>query len=196
MTIQTEHLPSPSALALMLLMTPGCSGYVDLDVTLFDHVDLTEQLENHTIDTLPTEGGAVEVMRRAELDLSGQLGDDLLGQVDDITIQELSYRVPENSMTTELDAITIYIGPIDALTPKDEGVVELARLNRLSPMTTIETTPLPAGSVGRAGLIYHLLQFKMTMFITATVQVRDPSQMPTGTGLIEIDVKASVHKYN
>ena len=185
---------TPALLTTAVLLLSGCSGYVDLDVTLFDHIDLATQLENHGMDDLPSGGGSKTILRRAEIDLTEDVSDTISGAIDEVFIHELTWRVPENAMNAELRDVTVYIGPFDAQEVTSTDVVELATIDSIKPGEIVDTQRLPATATGILALEKRLLDFKLALFIEAKVPLDETSPDPEGIGLIEIDVKASVHK--
>ncbi len=180
-------------IASLVVAVSACIGSFEVDLTLFDRVDLGAEI---ALVTPPGEaqapGAAVQILRRAEVDLGDQLDPEIAEKMDGLQIDELWLRVPDNTMTADLEGVRILIGPVEALSPLDPGVVELTRVARIPARSSLAATPLLVGGPGQQALQERLIEMKMVMLISATVRVQDPQRPPSGAASFELDVKATI----
>lgn len=180
-------------IATIALSTQACAGYVELDVTFFTEMDLEQEVSADAVAEQAAEGGAVEFLHRVDVDLS-ESSDQLSSQVDEVILDEVNYRVPENTMTGDLHGITLLVGPLASLSPDDERVVELGTIPQVPAGTTIETTALPMLPAGEAALKEHLMSAQFTLFVRGYAAIDNPETPPIGKSLIEVDAKGELHK--
>lgn len=236
------------AAVVALAMSAGaCQASVDLDVTLFDTVDLDLEFAGNT-DLLPpqaealgetddpsdgttpgtsTDGESPEgefpegdfpegeipegeipegeipegfpdpnepymIERMTTVDLTEDVDAEMLSSVDAIVLHELAYRVTENSMSVSLKDIKVFLGPGTALTAQDPGVIELVHVPMLTPGSQIDTIEVVLDPLTQQQLVAHLESMSLSMFIQTEVLIEGQTR-PTGSGFVELDVRATLH---
>ena len=185
-----------TVLSLQLLVSlTACGGFVDLDVTFFTEMNLDKELDAATIADIPPVGGSVEFVHRVDVDLTEDADPALTDNVDDVVLEEIAYRVPENNMTGDLRNVSMLIGPVGTLGPREPGVSTLGVVAHIPAGTVIDTTDLDTTARGEAALTEYLHEMQFTMFVKGYAQVDDPSSPPTGKCLIEVDARGTIHKY-
>ena len=178
--------------ALLALSVSGCGLYLDLDVTLFTRVELEEALqETVTPEDLPAGGGRVSVVYKTEIDLTEDIGDEVDGGGVELVLEQLHYRVPENTVTTDMHNVEIVLADAGADSPV--GGESLGFVAIIPARTTVETTPLETDLKGEQALEERLKALTFTVFVLADVDVEpEPAPMPSGEAMIEVDVQAQV----
>ncbi len=202
MRSQQQHNPIPlpwrtlsvAAWAALLTVTAACGSFVDLDVTLFERVDLNEDFGEDF--QVPTDmvGNTMDIVRRNEMDLSDDVDSNLMNTFGGIELHDLSYRVPENAMTAMLTEVRVYVGPLSAQTIEDPQVVELAVIPVIPAGVPLATTTLEVDPLAKEALITQLKELHLAFFVTGKVHLEDGAAVPSGAGMIEIDVKATIKK--
>jgi hypothetical protein len=180
-------------LAMVALSGQACSGYVELDVTFFTEMDLEKEVPSDAAVDIDVEGGAYEFLHRVDVDLTED-SDDLSGQVSQVVLKEVSWRVPENTMTGDLHGITLLVGPLASLTADDDSVVTLGTIPLVPAGTLIETTDLDTLPEGEAALKEHLMGMQFTLFVKGYAEIEDPEALPIGKSLIEVDARGEIHR--
>lgn len=182
-----------AALLTLTLAGQACSGYVELDVTFFTEMDLAREVTTDAALEVGPEGGAVEFLHRVDVDLTED-SDQLSGQVSEVVLNEVNWRIPENTMTSDLHGVSLLVAPLASLSVDDEDVVPLGTIALIPAGTTIKTTTLPTTPTGEAALKQHLTTLQFTLFIQGYVTVDDPEALPIGKSLIEVDAKGEIHR--
>ena len=172
------------------LFMQSCAGYVELDLTFFTEMDLGSEVTAEKHDEV-YDTGAVAFIHRVDVDLTESNG-DLASSVDDVVIQGLAWRVPENTMTADLRDISLLIAPADSESP--DTATPIATIDRIPAGAVVETTPIATMTVGEMALEKQMKQMHFAVYIVGYIQVDDPANAPTGTSAIEIDVRGEIHR--
>lgn len=203
-----KHIKFPSwivalCLAPLFFYTSGCGGYVDLDVTIFSRLNLDTAVPESSYDIPedqlpgPNEALRVEFSQFTEVDLSQQINESVTDQVDDIFLDSIRYRVPENNMAASLSEVALYIAPVGTPSAQHADAVHLGTIDFITAGTAIEDRAFPLTSEGHRAIQYYLMQTKFVIFITGTALARgvDSEDRASGDALIELDIVGSAHHY-
>ncbi len=182
-----------TAIATITLLAQACSGYVELDVTFFTEMDLEKEVPADAAVDVDAEGGAYEFVHRVDVDLTEDSG-QLDGQVSQVVLNEVAWRVPENTMTGDLHGITLLVGPLASLGPDDDNIVVLGTIPLVPAGKTINTTELATLPEGEAALKDHLMKMQFTLFVRGYAEIEDPEHLPIGKSLIEVDARGEIHR--
>lgn len=177
----------------------GCGGIVDLDVTIFSRLNLEQSAQPGTVEIpgedfeIPEDQRQHVFSQRTDVDLTEDLDANALNKVDRVILDRLDYRILENQLVADLKEVQIWIGPLDAESPRSPNVYKLGTIASVSAGTDVETTPLPLHSQGFQALTEYLKEGKFVLFIEGKVVLEEIGGDPSGSALIEIDVVGSIH---
>jgi hypothetical protein len=180
----------------------GCGGYVDLDLTLFHRVDLTQAIPESAYDLdageLPAPGEPLRLSftQATQVDLSDQINHTLSDQIDAIFLESIRYRVPENALGAGLSGVGLWIAPLETPGPQHRDAIHLGMLGELGAGEVVEARPFPVTTAGHAALQRFLKEGRFVVFLSGEVLAEgvEASERPAGAALIEVDIVGSAHR--
>ncbi len=186
--------------SLLLLTLAGCGAYVDLDVTIFNQLELESAIPESAYEIpdgaeLPEDQELEYPFSQfTDIDLSEQLDDSLTKQIDAIFLDSIDYRVLDNAMTANIANITLHIAPIGTPSSTHKDSIEIGTIPFVAAGNSTETRPFPLSSQGQEALGKFVMEGKFVLFISGQAHVDDLKDRPEGGALIELDIKGSIHR--
>jgi hypothetical protein len=164
---------------------------VELDLTFFTSVTLGDEITPDKAGEI-TDTGSVAFLHRIDVDLTKDR-DNIPGEIGDIILHSVAWRVPENSMTTDLRDVSILVAPASSTSPDDTDAIPVGSIDLIPAFRTVASTPLTPITAGQAALQKHLTESKFTLYVVGYIEVASPDYLPEGSSTIEIDVHGEIH---